>query len=67
MRVTLVPVVARPWLVGHVLDCERFVRRQFDVLERAPAALVDRGLEDGGELVDRDDKLFAVGIYAFRQ
>jgi hypothetical protein len=56
VEVSLVPVVAAPRLAGHVLDHEALIRRQLDVLERPPPALVDGGLEDRVEPVAGDDE-----------
>jgi hypothetical protein len=55
-EITLVPVIATPRLVGDVLDREPLVGRERDVLHRAVAAGLDGGLEDGIELVARDDE-----------
>src|SRR5690606_41064787 len=47
LRVALVPVVAGPWLVGHVFEAKRLAFGQRDVFERAAAALADGRLEHG--------------------
>ena len=49
-EVALVPVVAAPRFVGHVLDGELLAGRQRDVLARALAARLDGRLEHRVEL-----------------
>jgi hypothetical protein len=53
-EVALIPVVAAPGLVGDVLDREAFRAWKPDVGERPFAAAVNRGLEDGVDLVARN-------------
>ena len=55
----LIPVVAAPRLVGHVLDGELFVGRQLHVRERSLAARLNGGLEHRVELVRRESRTAA--------
>ena len=64
VEAALVPVVATPGFVGDVLDLETLVRREVDVEAGLLASLLDRGAEDGVELVDGNDELVAEGLVA---
>ena len=67
LRVALIPVVAGPGLVVHVLQREAFVRRQVHVGQRATATLGDGGLEDLRQLLLRDDELASEILHALGQ
>src|SRR5437762_14068134 len=57
--ISLVPVVAAPALLRHVLDGEALARWKLDVLQRAAPAPIDGGLEHAVQPIGRDDELFA--------
>src|SRR5207302_4841620 len=62
----LIPVVAAPRLVPHVLDREALLWRQLHVPQRAPAPLGDRAIEHRRHAVGWDhepltERLVAIG------
>ena len=60
----LIPIVGAPALACHKLNLEVLVGRQLYMRERAPAALGDRGVHDGGESVAWNDVPIAKRFYA---
>src|SRR5207248_9502975 len=57
--ITLVPVVATPWLVSDVFDRETFVRRQFHMRKGAGPAFLDCELKYSIEFLLRNHEWFA--------
>jgi hypothetical protein len=65
--VALIPVVAAPRFLRHVLDGECFVGRETHVRERPAAAFGNRQIEDARQPVRRDDELLPVDVEALDQ